>query len=86
MWKLWKSRSSKDKYSDVKRKAKHATYIAKRNAEKEKFVSVKDNKENIFHVAKQMRTENKDVVGEKCIVGDDSDLSLYGTSEKLVWK
>ena len=67
LWKSWKAGGSKDKYLDAKRKARHAVYTAKRNAEQEKFASVKDNKENIFRVAKQMRTEIKDVIGEKCI-------------------
>ena len=65
LWKLWKAGGSKDKYLDAKQKAQHAVYTAKRNVEKEKFV--KDNKENIFTVAKQMHTENQDVIGEKCI-------------------
>ena len=67
LWKSWKAGGSKDRYLDAKRKARHSLYIAKRNAEKEKFASGKDNKENIFRVAKQMRTEIKDVIGEKCI-------------------
>ena len=58
---------SKDKYLDAKRKAQHAVYTANRNDEKEKLASVKDNKENIFHVAIQMHTENQDVIDEKCI-------------------
>ena len=58
---------SKDKYLDTKRKAQHAIYTANRNAEKQKFASVKDNKENIFRVAIQMHTENQDVIDEKCI-------------------
>ena len=60
--KLWKAGGSKDKYSDAKRKARYAVYKVKRNAEKEKFASVEDNKENIFRVAKQMHTENQDVI------------------------
>ena len=74
---------SKDKYLDAKRKAQHAVYTAKRNAEKEKFASVKENKENISHVAKQMRTENQNVIGEKCIRGDDGNISLDDASRKL---
>ena len=77
---------SKDKYLDVKRKEQHAVYTAKRNAEKEKFASFKDNKENIFRVAKQMRTENQDVIREKCLRGDESNLSLDDASKKLAWK
>ena len=43
------------------------TYTAKRNVEKEKFDRVKGIKENIFHVAKQLHTENQDVIREKFI-------------------
>ena len=66
---------------DAKRKAPHTVYTAKKNAEKEKFASVKYNKENIFRFAKQMRTENLDVIGEKCIRGDNGNLSLDDTSK-----
>ena len=59
---MWKGGWSKDKYLDAKQKARYAVYTAKRNAEKEKFANVKYNKENIFSVAKQMRTENQDVI------------------------
>ena len=58
LWKLCKVGGNKDKYLDAKRKAQHAAYTAKRNTEKEKFASVKVDKENIFHATKQMRTEN----------------------------
>ena len=53
-----KAGGNKDKYVDAKQKSQHAVYTVKRNAEKEKFASVEGNKENIFRVAKQMRTEN----------------------------
>ena len=80
---MWKAGGTKDKYLHVKQKAQQAIYTAKRNAEKEKFASVKDNKENIFCAAKQMRTENQDVIRDKCIQGDDDDLSLDDASKKL---
>ena len=86
MWKLWKARESKDKYLDAKQKERHAVYTAKRNAEKEKFSGVKDNKENIFCVTKQMYTESQDVIGEKCIRGDDGNFSLDDAPKKLAWK
>ena len=70
---MWKAGESKDKYLDAKQKVRHAVYAAKRNAEKEKFASVKDNKENIFHIAKQMHTENQDVIEGKRIRGDESN-------------
>ena len=53
---------------------------------KEKFASIRNNRENIFHVARQMRTENQDVIGEKCIRGDDGNHSLDDASKKQAWK
>ena len=40
----------------------------------------------IFFVAKQMRTENQDVNGEKWTRGDDDNLSLDDPSKKPSWK
>ena len=65
---------SKGKYFDAKRKERHAIYTAKGNAEKEKFASVKCNKEKIFRVAKQLGTENQDVIEEKWMRRDDGSL------------
>ena len=59
---------------------------AKRNSEKEKLASVKDNKENIFCVSKQMCTENQDVIGEKCIQCGDGNFLLDDVLKKLAWK
>ena len=46
--KFWKASASNDKYLDAKWKAWHVIYTAKRKAEKDKFASVKDNKENTY--------------------------------------
>ena len=83
---LWKADGRKDKYLEAKWKAEHAVHAAKRNAEKEKSVSVKDNKENIFRDTKQMCTENQDVIGGKFIRADDGNLSLDDASKKVTWK
>ena len=72
--------------NDAKRKAWHAIYTAKRNAEKEKFAGIKGNKENIFHFPKQMHTENQDAMAEKCIRSGDGNLYLDEASKKLTWK
>ena len=71
---------------NAKRKTQHAVSKAKENAEKEKFASDKDNKGNTFPVAKQMRMETQDVIGEKCIRADDGNLSLDDAFKKLAWK
>ena len=80
MWKLQKAGGSKVEDLDAKQKARHAVYTAKRNAEKV-VTSVKDNKENIFRVAREMRTKNQDVIREKCIRGDDGNISLDSASK-----
>ena len=64
------------RYLDAKWKAGQAVFTAKRNAQKKNFASVKDNKENIFYAHKQMHTENQDVIGQKCMGGDDDNFSL----------
>ena len=33
-----------------------------------------------------MLTENQDIIGEKCIRGDNGNLSLDDASKKLAWK
>ena len=76
----------KDKYLDGKEKVWHAVYKAKWNTEKEKFACVKDNEENIFRIVKQIRTENQEGIKEKCIQGDNGNLSLDETSQNLAWK
>ena len=86
LWKLWKVVECKDKYLDAKQKAQHSVYTAKRNSEKGKFNCVQDKKENIFHVAKQMHTENQVVIIEKWIRYEDGNLSLDDVSKKLAWK
>ena len=81
LWKLWKVGGSEGKDLDPKWKAQRAVYTAERNAEIENVTSVKDNKENIFRVARQMRTKNQDIIREKCIRGDDGNISLDNTSK-----
>ena len=79
LWKLWKVGGSEDKDLDAKWKAQRAVYTAERNAEIEHVTSVKDNKENIFRVARQMRTKNQDIIRQKFIRGDDGNISLDNT-------
>ena len=85
----WKVSGSKDKYLDAKWKAQHGAYTAKRNAENEKFASVKDNKKRSFMLPNkciQNQDVIRDVIGQKYIQGDDGNLSLDGTSKKLAWR
>ena len=86
MWKSWKAVGGNEKYLDAERKERQTVYTAERNSEEEKFTSIKDNKENIFCVAKQICAENQVVIGEKCIGSDYVNFSLDYASKKLACK
>ena len=40
----------------------------------------------VFKIAKQMKKTNQDVVGEKCIRNDESNLASTEEEKKLAWK
>ena len=54
---------------------KRTVYTAKKTAEEKKFPDLKPGMDDIFKIAKQLRKDNQDVVGDKC-VKDDSVTSL----------
>ncbi len=73
LWKAWKKGSSKEEYLEAKRAAKRAVYDAKKIAEEERFRDVlrrEDDRAEVFKIAKQMTTSNRDVVGDKCVRND----------------
>ena len=39
-------------------------YKAKKSAEDERFADIKQNDKNIFKMAKQIRKDNKDIIGD----------------------
>ena len=86
LWKAWKNGESKENYIRAKRAAKHAVYKAKKNAEQTKFANLKENDQRVFKIARQLRRENADVVGEKCVRMDDGRLSYTNEDKKLAWK
>ena len=42
--------------------------------------------DDIFRLAKQMRRDNQDVIGEKCVKDDSGNLSLDDEAKKVAWK
>ena len=85
-WKAWKKGGSKDEYHRAKRAAKKAVYAAKKKAEVGSFASIEKGDENILHIAKQMKKENQDVVGECCIRDDRGNLALSTEDKARAWK
>ena len=85
-WKAWKEGGSKEEYLKAKRSAKKAVYTAKKAAEDEKFANLKPGMKEIFKMAKQMKRDNQDVTGEKCIKDDSGNLSIDDAAKKRAWK
>ena len=85
-WKIWKEGGDKEPYLVAKREAKKAVYDAKFRAENIKFTHVHRNDVAIFKMAKQMRKENLDVCGEKCIKDDSGNICMDTESKKNAWK
>ena len=40
----------------------------------------------LFHIAKQIRKQNQDIIGEKCVKDDDNKLAFSDTTRKNAWK
>ena len=87
-WKQWKNGGCKEDYIRVKRAAKTAVYIAKRDAQTQQFGSINNNsdKNRIFKLAKKLKQNNADIVGEKCIRQDDGKLALTVDDKLEAWK
>ena len=85
-WKQWKSGRSKEGYLKAKI-AKAAVYFAKKDAQAEQFASTnnKIDKNWIFKMAKRLKQDNVDVVGEKCVRNDEGKLTLTVDDKVNVW-
>ena len=66
-WKAWKQGGNKEPYFLAKRMAKRSVYAAKKTAEEQRFVDLRSGKTDVFKIAKQMRRENQDVIGDNCV-------------------
>ena len=82
----WKQGGSKDDYISAKRRSKHAVFQAKKRAEERKMYVGRSGEENIFRIAKQMRKENADFVGDKCVRDDSGNLDISEDAKNPAWK
>ena len=86
LWKIWKSGGSRENYVLAKKVAKQTVFASKKKAEKEKLNDIDSDSNIIYRIAKQMKQENKDIVGEKCIRDDDGVLAFNVEDKKKAWK
>ena len=85
-WKAWKQGGGKEQYLRAKRNAKRTVYTAKKTAEEKKFSDLKPGMDDICKVAKQLRKDNQDVVGDKCVKDDSGNLSFDNEAKRVAWK
>ena len=68
LWKSWNQKGgSKEEYLTAKRTAKREFYLAIKAAEVKKFSDLWSCLVDIFKIAKQMRKNNQDIPGDKCV-------------------
>ena len=77
---------AKTAYSDAKRVAKHAIWLAKSEAKKDEFATVSLDDDGGFRIAKPMnRTNDQDVVGEDFACNDAGQFVLTDEDKMRAW-
>ena len=72
----WNSQIAVKDYVLATKMAKQRVFAAKKKAEKEKMKDIETDTHIIYHIAKQLKQENKDIVGKKCIWDDNGVLAF----------
>ena len=87
-WKAWQQGGSKEAYITAKRRAKATVYEAKKTAQEKKFQDLesRDGKNYIFKLAKQLKGDNQDIIGEKCVKDDRENLTFSDQDKLEAWK
>ena len=88
LWKCWKQGGQKEPYLAAKRRAKSEVYIAKKNVSDERFCNLhdKDKLNQVFQLARKLKSENQDIVGEKCIKNKEGNIVYDDMSKLEAWK
>ena len=82
----WKKGGSRAEYNIAKKRAKKAVYAAKQEAEKSRVQNIDPNSDDVYRIAKQMKWENQDVVGDMCVRNDAGALALDDDAKKKAWQ
>ena len=73
-------------YNTAKRASNRAVHEAKSEAEKVALQKIDLKSADIYRLAKQMRRDNQDVMGEKPFKNDAGQLSLDEEAKRAAWK
>ena len=86
-FKLWKAGGSRAAYNTAKRTSNRAVHQARSEAEKVALQKIdpRSGDVHVYRLAKQMRRDNQDVMGEKPVKNDAGQLSLDEEAKKEAW-
>ena len=79
------ARTAREDYLKAKRHARHEVWLAKSAASGEAFKLDDPQGSNIYRIARQMKRENQDIVGENCVRNDQGELSLTDDAKMKAW-
>ena len=85
-FKLWKAGGSRAAYNTAKRTSNRAVHQARSEAEKVALQKIDPRSGDVYQLAKQMRRDNQDVMGEKPVKNDAGQLSLDEEAKKEAWR
>ena len=85
-WNEWKKGGCRETYNRAKAIAKKAVFQAKQVVEEAKFARVASNPSEIFKIARQMKQENLDVIGDKSIYDDEGKFCVGVKDKKRAWE
>ena len=85
-FKLWKAGGSRAAYNTAKRTSNCAVHQARSEAETVALQKIDPRSGDVYRLAKQMRRDNQDVMGEKPVKNDAGQLSLDEEAKKEAWR
>ena len=83
---MWKAGGSRAAYNSAKRVSNCAVYHAKSEAKKIALQKIDPKFADVYRLAKQMRRDYQDVMGEKPVKNHEGLLSLDEDAKKEAWK
>ena len=76
---------SKKAYNESKRVAKRLVWLAKSEAERDAFSAITSGRNEIYNLARQMDSYNRDVIGDLCVSNDAGELTLSDAQKMNAW-
>ena len=85
-FKLWKAGGSRAAYNTAKRTSNRAVHQARSEAEKVALQKIYPRSGDVYQLAKQMRRDNQDVMGQRPVKNDAGQLLLDEEAKKEAWR